>query len=41
MTTEPPILCEHCGRPLPAQQQRGRKRRYCNATCRSAARRAR
>jgi Protein of unknown function (DUF3887) len=33
--------CEHCGRPLAPAAERGRKRRYCNATCRSAARRRR
>jgi hypothetical protein len=33
--------CATCGRPLPAQQGRGRQRRYCDATCRSAARRKR
>ena len=33
--------CETCGRALPVQQGRGRERRYCDATCRSAARRKR
>ena len=33
--------CQTCGRQLPAQQGRGRQRRYCDATCRSAARRKR
>ncbi|HEY4454766.1 MAG TPA: DUF3887 domain-containing protein [Pseudonocardiaceae bacterium] len=33
--------CAACGRPLPVQQGRGRERRYCGATCRSAARRTR
>lgn len=33
--------CATCGRPLPTQQGRGRERRYCDATCRSAARRKR
>lgn len=33
--------CAHCGRPLPAQRGRGRQRRYCGPTCRSAARRIR
>jgi Protein of unknown function (DUF3887) len=33
--------CEYCGRPLPGQKERGRRRRYCDATCRSAARRQR
>jgi hypothetical protein len=36
-----PTVCEACGRSLPPQQGKGRKRRYCNATCRSAARRSR
>lgn len=36
-----PVICAACGRPLPAQQGRGRQRRYCDATCRSAARRSR
>jgi hypothetical protein len=38
---EEPVTCEACGRQLPPQQGRGRRRRYCDATCRSAARRAR
>jgi hypothetical protein len=33
--------CAACGRKLPAQQGRGRLRQYCNATCRSVARRER
>jgi len=33
--------CAACGRELPAQQGRGRVRLYCDATCRSKARRAR
>ncbi|HEY4021044.1 MAG TPA: hypothetical protein VGM75_20315, partial [Pseudonocardiaceae bacterium] len=33
--------CASCGKPLPVQQGRGRIRRYCDATCRSAARRRR
>ncbi|MWA02627.1 DUF3887 domain-containing protein [Actinomadura sp. LD22] len=33
--------CEFCGRPLPEREGPGRTRRFCNATCRSAARRAR
>src|SRR5580698_612257 len=33
--------CEACGRQLPPRQGKGRTRRYCNATCRSAARRRR
>jgi hypothetical protein len=36
-----PVTCATCGRPLAAQQGRGRQRRYCDATCRSAARRDR
>lgn len=38
---EDDAVCASCGRPLPAQQGRGRQRRYCDATCRSAARRRR
>jgi hypothetical protein len=34
-------LCEACGRPLPANRSRGRPKRYCDATCRSAGRRQR
>lgn len=33
--------CLNCGRTIAAQQGKGRLRRYCDATCRSAARRAR
>jgi Protein of unknown function (DUF3887) len=36
-----PGACQACGRPLPPQQGRGRKRRYCDARCRDAARRQR
>ncbi|HVV21531.1 MAG TPA: DUF3887 domain-containing protein [Pseudonocardiaceae bacterium] len=36
-----PATCASCGRPLPTQHGRGRQRRYCDATCRSAARRDR
>jgi hypothetical protein len=36
-----PGTCEACGRPLPSQQGRGRRRRYCDARCRDAARRQR
>lgn len=36
-----PASCAACGRPLPAQEGRGRQRHYCGATCRSAARRGR
>src|ERR1700733_91337 len=38
---EEPGRCAACGRQLPSQQGRGRRRRYCDATCRSAARRHR
>jgi Protein of unknown function (DUF3887) len=38
---EEPGVCEACGGALPSQQGRGRRRRYCDATCRSAARRER
>ena len=33
--------CAHCGKPLPSRAGGGRRRQYCDATCRSAARRAR
>jgi Protein of unknown function (DUF3887) len=33
--------CEACGRPLAVNTGRGRPKRFCNATCRSAARRLR
>jgi hypothetical protein len=36
-----PTPCQFCGRPLSQPEGRGRKRRYCDATCRSAARRRR
>jgi Protein of unknown function (DUF3887) len=36
-----PAVCEACGRQLPGQRGKGRPRRYCDATCRSAARRRR
>lgn len=36
-----PGACDQCGQPLPEQQGAGRRRRYCGATCRSAARRQR
>lgn len=39
--TGAPATCAACGRPLPEQQGRGRTRRYCDATCRSKARRTR
>jgi hypothetical protein len=34
-------VCQACGRPLPPREETGRPRRYCDATCRSAARRRR
>jgi len=36
-----PGACVACGRPLPVSTGRGRRRQYCDATCRSAARRRR
>ena len=36
-----PVTCAACGRQLPPQQGKGRRRRYCDARCRDAARRAR
>lgn len=36
-----PAACGACGRPLDSQSSRGRRREYCDATCRSAARRQR
>jgi len=36
-----PGVCQACGRQLPAQQGRGRTRRYCDGRCRDAARRQR
>jgi hypothetical protein len=36
-----PDSCASCGRPLPAQKGRGRRRQYCDARCRDAARRTR
>lgn len=36
-----PGVCESCGRPLPQQEGRGRRRRYCSELCRDRARRAR
>src|SRR5271170_1198423 len=36
-----PAACGACGRLLSPQQGKGRPRRYCSATCRSAARRRR
>jgi hypothetical protein len=37
----PDRRCAACGRALPPQQGRGRTRRYCDASCRSKARRTR
>jgi hypothetical protein len=39
--SESPGQCLACGRRLPAPKRRGRPQRYCDATCRSAARRRR
>jgi hypothetical protein len=36
-----PVTCAACGRTLPPQKGTGRRRQYCDATCRSAARRQR
>ncbi|MFI7676057.1 DUF3887 domain-containing protein [Actinophytocola sp. NPDC049390] len=36
-----PHTCRNCGRSLPRQQGKGRIKQYCDATCRSAARRQR
>lgn len=36
-----PGVCRACGRQLPSQQGRGRRREYCDARCRDAARRVR
>jgi hypothetical protein len=36
-----PGVCQACGRSLPPQQGKGRRRYYCDARCRDAARRAR
>jgi hypothetical protein len=38
---EEPTVCAACGRPLPVQRGKGRRRLYCDATCRSAGRRLR
>jgi hypothetical protein len=38
---EDPAHCGFCGRDLPQRQGSGRRRHYCDATCRSAARRRR
>lgn len=39
--TDTPHTCRNCGRQLAKQQGKGRTRQYCDATCRSAARRHR
>jgi hypothetical protein len=39
--TSESVACAACGRPLPQRQGKGRRRRYCDARCRDAARRAR
>jgi hypothetical protein len=36
-----PLVCQHCGKALPDSRIVGRPRRFCDATCRSAARRDR
>jgi len=41
LATDGSAVCEACGRQLPVREGRGRRRRYCDATCRSAARRRR
>jgi Protein of unknown function (DUF3887) len=41
MAAPGPATCAACGRPLPLQLGRGRKRRYCSDRCRDAGRRAR
>ena len=40
-TSDTSSACAACGRALPNQQGRGRRRQYCDATCRSAGRRQR
>jgi hypothetical protein len=39
--SEAAASCAACGQALPLKQGRGRRQQYCNATCRSAARRQR
>jgi hypothetical protein len=39
--TADPAVCRACGRDLPERKPTGRSRRYCDATCRSSARRDR
>jgi len=34
-----PSICQACGRPLPIQAGRGRRRQYCDERCRDRARR--
>lgn len=41
MSRDRPLTCQHCGKALPDMKEIGRTRRFCDATCRSAARRAR
>jgi hypothetical protein len=41
MSTPGPGICGHCGAALPPPKQQGRRRQFCNATCRSKARRRR
>lgn len=40
MSRNRPLTCQHCGKTLPALKESGRPRQFCDATCRSAARRA-
>lgn len=40
-TSTSSATCAHCDLPLPVRIGRGRRRQYCDATCRSAARRRR
>jgi len=41
MAIPAPEACQACGRELPPQQVKGRRRRYCDARCRGTARRER
>lgn len=41
MDDEAPGHCQSCGKPLAQKKSKGRSRLYCDATCRSAARRER
>lgn len=41
MSRDQPLTCQHCGKTLQDVKDVGRPRRFCDATCRSAARRAR